>query len=117
MPWRVAEQAVADYLRAHGFVVMHENLRFGALELDLVARRGDLVVIVEVRTRGPRSFDRPFSSIGRDKQRRLVRAAHFLWSRELSRLPDVRRVRIDVASVTRQGGRTTVEYVPGAITA
>lgn len=108
---------MGDYLRARGFSLLFENLRLGALELDVVARRGDLVVIVEVRTRGPGSFARPFASIGREKQRHLVRAAHRLWSRKLSRLADVRRVRIDVAAVSRDGERTIVEYVEGAVTA
>jgi len=112
---RRAELAVADYLVASGFVLLARNVRVGKLELDLVARSGPLVVVVEVRTRGPGAFERPFESIGPDKRRRIVRAVERLWERRLKAMKDVMRVRIDVAAVTFEGQKTRVEYVTGAI--
>jgi putative endonuclease len=113
---RKAELAVADYLVTHGFRILARNLRIGAFEIDVVARRGPLVVAVEVRTRGPRSFERPLQSIGRAKQRRLLAAADRLWRDHLAATPDVERLRIDVAAVTFADGRTLVEYVESAVT-
>ena len=76
---RRAELAVADYLVARGFRVLARNVRVGSFEIDVVARRDDLVVAVEVRTRGARSFEGPLESIGPAKQRRMVAAAERLW--------------------------------------
>jgi putative endonuclease len=112
---RRAELAVADYLVAHGFAVIGRNVRVGPLELDLVARRGGLVVVVEVRTRGDGSFEGPFESITPAKRSRLVRGVERLWRERLAAMPAVERVRIDAAAVTFDRGQTRVEYVQGAI--
>jgi putative endonuclease len=112
---RRAEDAVADYLVASGFEVLGRNVRLGKLELDVVARRGDLVVVVEVRTRGPTALDTAFGSVTAQKRARLRRAVERLWRRELDAMDGVERVRIDVAAVTFDAGKTSVEYVEGAI--
>ena len=112
---RRAEIAAADYLVVRGFAVLARNMRLGRLELDLVARRHELVAIVEVRTRGPGSLEGPFESIRRSKRERLIRAVDRLWHDRLARMPGVERVRIDVAAVRFEQGQTIVEYVEGAI--
>lgn len=114
---RHAERAVADYLFARGYTILAQNLRLGALEIDLVARRGPLVVMCEVRVRGDGALERPFASIAGVKRMRLLRAADRLWRRKLAAMRDVERMRIDVAAVRFDGGKTFVEYVEGAISA
>jgi putative endonuclease len=111
----LAELAVADYLVSLGYDILGRNVRLGALELDVVAKKGPLVVVVEVRTRGPGAYERAFESIGPVKRARLLRAVDRLWRRKLKAMRDVERVRIDVAAVTFADGETRIEYVPGAI--
>ena len=112
---RVAELAVADYLFAHEFQVLARNLHLGHLEIDVVARKGPLLVVAEVRTRGPGYLVGPFESVGRTKRARLMKAANRLWRQRSSWTAGVERVRIDVAAVSFEGGETYVEYVPGAV--
>jgi putative endonuclease len=90
-------------------------MRFGALELDVVARQGPLVVVVEVRTRGRGAYERALESIGPVKRARIVAAVERLWRQRLAAMPDVERVRIDVAAVAFEQGQTRVEYVEGAL--
>ncbi len=112
---RRAEQAVADWLVAHGFRVLAMNLRQGALEIDIVARKGGLVAVVEVRTRGPGAFESALASVSVAKRRHLLRAAERLWRSRLVDDAEVDRMRIDVAAVSFVGPETRVEYVEGAI--
>jgi putative endonuclease len=112
---RGAELVVVEHLQRRGFAVLGRNIRLGALELDIVARKDDLVVVVEVRTRGPSAMQGPFESIGGIKRVRLRRAVERLWRRHLKTMKDVQRVRIDVAAVTFEDGEALVEYVEGAI--
>lgn len=114
---RKAERAVAEYLIQDGFVLLAQNLRLGALEIDLLAKKGGLVAVVEVRTRGAGSFAGPFASVTPKKRATLLRATHRLWRERLSAMSDVERVRIDVAAVTFDGDRATIEYAAGAIVA
>jgi putative endonuclease len=114
---REAEEAAAEKLRANGFRILWQNLRIGALELDLVAKKGDLVVVVEVRTRGAGSFEKPLASISRAKRRTLIRGVRALWKGRISKMSEVKRVRIDVAAVTRnESGDLEIEWIAGAFT-
>lgn len=113
---REAEQLALEHLLAQGFRLLWQNLRLGALELDLVAQKDDLVVVVEVRSRGPRSLEKALASISPAKRRTLLRAVDALWRTRLVRMPDVARVRIDVAAVTRSASGSTLEWIAGAIT-
>lgn len=112
-----AEALAAERLVANGFRILWRNLRIGSLELDLVAKKGDLVVVVEVRSRGPRSFEKPLASMSRTKRRTLLRAVRALWKGRIAKMPDVARIRIDVAAVTRDAaGALTIEWIAGALT-
>jgi putative endonuclease len=112
-----AEDAVVDFLTTRGFAILGRNVRLGALEIDVVARKGALAAIVEVRTRGEGSYVGPLESVSARKRATLVRAAERLWREKLSKLDGVERLRLDVAAVTFDGPRAHVEYVEGAFTA
>jgi putative endonuclease len=112
---RRAEAAVADYLVAQGFTLVGRNVRVGHLELDLLAQRRHLAVVVEVRTRGAGSFERAFESITAAKRRRTLQAVDRLWHERLAAMRSIERVRVDAAAVTFEAGRTFVEYAAGAI--
>ncbi len=87
------ERRAADHLAARGYRIVARNVRAGGVELDLVARRGGLVVFVEVKTRragGPGSGE---EAVDARKRLRLVRGAA-AWLREAPR--GARRARFDV---------------------
>jgi putative endonuclease len=109
----MAEIAGADFLFASGYEILGRNVRLGPLEIDIVARRGSLVVAAEVRTRGPGAFERPFESISRGKRRNLRQAVERLWRTRLERMADVDRVRIDAIAVDFRRGQTAVECAQG----
>lgn len=114
---REAEGLASDHLAADGFRILWRNVRIGPLEIDLVAKKDDLVIIVEVRSRGPGALEGPLASITWKKRRLLLRAAHGLWRGRLKKMPDVRRVRIDVIAITSPPCEAPrVEWIRGAIT-
>jgi putative endonuclease len=110
-----AEAATRDFLIARGYTILHQNLRVGRLEVDLLVRLGPVVALVEVRTRGPTSFLPALATISRVKQARLLRAADRLWQDRFARQEDVARIRIDVAAVYFEPGSSRVEYIEGAV--
>lgn len=109
-----AERAVAGWLVRHGFELVATNLHIGRLELDVVARRGPLVVVVEVRTRGTSAWTSGFGSIDMKKRRMIRRAGERLWQRRYRNDESVEQLRFDAASVTFADGTARVEYVPAA---
>jgi len=93
-----AEQVAEDHYRNSGFQIVARNLRLGHLEVDLLARKGPLLVVVEVRARGPGARVGPFASVNGPKLRRLRAATQLVWRRHQSD-PSLQRVRLDVAAV------------------
>jgi putative endonuclease len=113
---RSAEDLAAAHLQAEGFRILWRNVRIGPLEIDLVAKQRDLVIIVEVRSRGPGALQGPLASITWQKRKMLLRASRGLWRGRLKKMPDVARVRIDIVAVTSSTEGTRLEWIKGALT-
>jgi putative endonuclease len=72
---RLGETIAAAYLELAGFTIHNRNLRRGRNELDLVASRGDLLCLVEVRLRRRSALGSAIETVNRAKQQRLAAAA------------------------------------------
>jgi len=99
-----AESLALAYLEARGLTCLLRNYRCRLGEIDLVARDGSTLVLVEVRSRSSRRYGGAAGSVDARKQRRLVAAAsHLLLTR-----PDLRRypARFDVVAIHVDGTRS-----------
>ena len=112
---RDAEAFVAVELERRGWTVLERNVRAGRLELDIVARDGPVLVVVEVRARGAGSWVPPLETVDAAKRKRLRTAAEILWTSRYSKWPELERVRFDVAAVefTSSGG-PSLTYIEAA---
>jgi putative endonuclease len=109
-----AENVVAEYLEQAGFAIVARNLRLGRWEIDIVARRAELIAVVEVRTRGVTAWTSGLGSLTRTKRERIRRAGQRLWRERYQRDPSVRTLRFDAACVHFDGEQPRVDYVPAA---
>lgn len=114
-PGDAAEELVTRLLLSRGYEILGRRVRLGRLEIDILARRGDVVSIVEVRGRRIDGYVTPLDSLVRDKRKKLGRAAKILWSKRFADDESVRLVRIDAAAVTWRDGAPEVELIEGAI--
>lgn len=114
---RAAEEAAVQHLLASGFEVLWRNLRFGRDELDVVCRKGSILVVVEVRHRGAGAYTGGFASVDYTKQRKLLRATRALLRGPARTLPGLDRCRIDVLDVTLGPDGATVRHAEAAVTA
>jgi putative endonuclease len=110
---RHAERLAALVLERAGWHVLATNWRAGHRELDIVARRNELVAFVEVKARsGGNGFGHPLDAITAAKRRELATAAR-AWIARFGRNGDV--YRFDAIAVTAvNDGSTRVEHVPDA---
>ena len=106
-----AEQMACDHLQQQGFEIVARNVRVGRLELDVIARRGRLMVFCEVRSRSNDRLMTPAQSIDAAKVARVRRAAA-QWLRE-TQMGHV-QVRLDVASVLFDVPQGRLNYLEGA---
>jgi len=72
---KAAEDAAGKFLKKKGYKIIARNYRTRLGELDIVALDGKTVVFVEVRSKTEGNFGPPGASIGREKSRRITRAA------------------------------------------
>ncbi len=70
------EQIAADHLLKLGYVLLERNWKCGREEIDIIARQGDFIVVVEVKTRTGTYPIEPSEVVPRDKQKILVRTAN-----------------------------------------
>jgi putative endonuclease len=100
---RRGEDIAHRYLQRHGYSICARNWRStGGYELDLVARKRDLLVFVEVKTRSSTEHGAPDRAIDREKQIHIARAAA-QYTRAAK--ADWSLVRFDVVSVVVHPGR------------
>lgn len=97
-----AEQLAAGVLERDGYQVLEQRFRFHRHDIDLVARRANVVVFVEVKSRASSRYGTASESITARKQRELARAAG-AWLQKFGRPRDV--CRFDV--VTVEGARVS----------
>jgi putative endonuclease len=86
----LAENRACAFLESQGFTIVTRNFLRRVGELDIVARDGDLLLVVEVRTRASDRFGGALASIGPAKQRRIAATAGLL----LQAYPGLRRCRV-----------------------
>ena len=116
---RFGEDVAARELAAAGLTILERNWRVKQVagsdvrgELDIIAREGSALVIVEVKTRSGTGYGSPAEAVTADKVRRVRRLAA-AW---LAANPGQRHatVRFDVVSVVRGRGGVVVEHLRGA---
>jgi putative endonuclease len=93
---KTGENAARAYLEELGYSIIEVNYRCPLGEIDLVARDGKTIVLVEVRTKTSRAYGSPEESINAEKARRLRRLAlYYLQSKRQNETPS----RIDLLAV------------------
>src|SRR5256885_12256263 len=71
------EQAIR-YLLSRGCTIVAHRFRVGHTEIDLIARQGDLVTFVEVKTRRGQAFGSPLEAVTGAKRREVGKGAR-VW--------------------------------------
>ena len=108
---REGEEAARQYLEGLGYRVLHINWRSGHYELDIVARRPEWLVVVEVKTRDQRRIMEPEDAVDKAKIRRTVAAADAYVQTFDIDLP----VRFDILSlIKRSDGSYRIEHIEDA---
>jgi putative endonuclease len=91
-----------------GYRILDTNCWLAGAELDIVARRGRVLVFCEVKSKSGEHFGDPLEMVDDDKVRRLARAAD-VW---LARHPEARGLGVRFDIVAERCGR--LEHVPNA---
>ena len=104
------EQLAVDYLQEKGYEIRARNYRYQKAEIDIIARQGDTLAIVEVKSRNIRFLEDVATTINSKKQRLLIQAAdQYVQEMDL----DV-EVRFDVITVIKKGTDFEIDHLKDA---
>ena len=106
----LGEKMAIEFLINKGFKIREQNWRFQKAEVDIIAQKGSLLAVVEVKTRSTRFFGDPQEFIKEQKIKLLTKAIdHYVYTLDL----DV-EVRFDVIGIVKNRLETSIIHLEDA---
>ena len=104
------EELAAQYLTEKGYEILERNWRNKHKEIDIIAKDGESLVIVEVKTRQTDEYGDPDIAVTRQKQWRLISAANaYVFQNKL----DI-DTRFDIISIVFHDDEPIIEHIEDA---
>ena len=108
---RIGEDLAVRELERRGYAILARRYRRRGGELDIVARDGQTLVFVEVKTRGGRRFGEPVEAVTVTKRRRMAAiAVDYMMRARLTGCP----CRFDIVSIRMDAARPVIELFQNA---
>lgn len=108
---KIGEAVAVRYLRRQGYKILERNFRLRGGEIDIVARDGEQLVFVEVKTRSSNNQEFLRTSVNKGKEKRLSKtASYYLMKKKYGGLTS----RFDVIFVVGSDGRLRIEHIKNA---
>ncbi|MFB9863222.1 YraN family protein [Rufibacter immobilis] len=107
---KMGEHAAEAYLQAQGYLVLEKNFRYKRAEVDLIAAKEKMLVLVEVKTRSSHQYGYPEEAVSERKENLLRLAADYYielhqWQHD---------VRFDVISILWRHGQPEILHIEDA---
>ena len=105
---KIGEDKAEEYLKNKGYEILERNFhsRFG--EIDIIARIGECIVFLEVKTRKSIVYGRPCEFVTYQKMEKIIKTAMiYLENREVE-------MRFDVVEVYINNGNAQIEHIENA---
>lgn len=104
------EDLAAEYLLLKEYEILQRNYRYQKAEIDIIAKRGNLLIAAEIKTRSTPEFGNPQDFVKPKQIKQLVKAMnHFVEDNEL----DV-DVRFDIIAIIKNKAGTRIEHIQDA---
>ena len=69
------EDAAVKYLKRKRYIILDRNFNIHGGEIDIIAKKGDYVVFIEVKTRSSDEYGSGAEAVNHTKQQRIIKAA------------------------------------------
>ncbi len=110
----LGEKLAGDYLKKRGYRILETNYNCPHGEIDIVAKKKDSVVFIEVRTKTGHSFGTPEESITQTKKGRIrTSALHYLQTHD--NMPESWRIDVVAVEMDHDGKISRIELIENAV--
>ncbi len=107
---KLGEEKAVAFLIKNGYKIKYRNYRYLKAEVDIIAQKGEILAIVEVKSRSSDFLEPIAQTVDQKKINLLVMAAdHFVNEQEL----DV-EVRFDIITILKKGTGFELEHLEDA---
>ncbi|WP_299220949.1 YraN family protein [uncultured Aquimarina sp.] len=104
------EKLAVTFLQKHEYNILETNYRYLKAEIDIIAQKGDTIIVVEVKTRSTPEFGDPQDFVKPKQIQLLVKAIdHYVVENDL----DV-EVRFDIVAIIKNKLGTRIEHLEDA---
>lgn len=107
---KLGEELAVNYLTGKGYKILERNWYNIHKEIDIIARDGKFLVIVEVKTRQTDEYGDPDIAVTKQKQKYLISAANsYIFRNHLEM-----ETRFDIVSIIFRDGEPIIEHIEDA---
>ena len=107
---KLGEELALTHLQKNGYVILETNWIFQKAEIDIIAKKGDILVIVEVKTRSKIDLGLPQDFVKPKKIQLLVKAVNeYVIVKDLELT-----VRFDIIALHKEGNKFIIEHLEDA---
>ncbi len=104
------EQLAVDFLTEKGYTIAARNYRFNKAEVDILAKKDNILAVIEVKTRSSTDFGNPQDFVKPKQIQQLVKAVdYYVTDNNL----DI-EVRFDIIAIIKQNNRFSIEHLQNA---
>jgi len=104
------EQLAVDFLLKNNYDILERNYRFDKAEVDIIAKKDDILAVVEVKTRSSLDFGNPQDFVKPKQIKNLVKAVdEYVTENDL----DV-EVRFDIVAIVKENKTYNIEHLENA---
>ena len=104
------EELAVDFLLQKGYEILETNWRFQKAEVDIIARKKEVLAAVEVKTRSTSEFGDPQDFVNKKKIRLLTKAV----DEYVNRYDLEVEVRFDIVAITTNPKQFEIEHLKDA---
>lgn len=108
---KTGENLACEYLKANKIKVLDKNYKNKIGEIDIIAKDGDTVAFIEVKTRSSYIFGTPAEAVNYKKQQKIIKTA-LKWMTDKNYEDDIRFDVIEV--LINETGAPDINYIKNA---
>lgn len=110
---KAGENLAVDFLLRKGYEIVARNFVFQKAEVDIIARKDNILAIIEVKTRSTPDFGNPQEFVKARQIHRLIKAVdHFVTDHNM----DV-EVRFDILAIIKNKAGIKIDHIQDAFLA
>ena len=104
------EKEAVNFLEKQGYLILETNWRYRKLEVDIIAKKQEELVIIEVKTRSTDEFGEPEVFVSKKKQKNLIKAAN----EYINHIDFHGETRFDIISIVQNNENLVVKHIESA---